>query len=152
MIATRLVRLIQEHSGELARTLVDRGFTSERMSDMRKVPPEELRQRAYEIYHNLNDWLLTKTEADIECWYTGIGVRRASQGVRLSHLLAAMQMVKAHLLEYLKREGLVDRHVELFQELELLQAVDRFFDLAMYYAARGYEHAAATARHSEVFV
>ena len=143
MIATRLVRLIQTHSDELARGLAEKCLGSDRISDMRKVPPDELRQRAYDIYRNLNDWLLAKTESDIERTYTAIGARRAAQGVALSHLLGAILLVKQHLFEFLNREGLVDRHVELFQELELLEMVDMFFDKAVYYAARGYERAAA---------
>ena len=143
MIAARLVRLIQAHSEELAKRLVEKGLSSERMSDMRKVPREELQLRAYEIYHNLSDWLLTKTESDIEKRYTAIGARRARQGVALSHLLYAIMLVKENLFEFLERQGLVEFPIELYQQLELFQLVDKFFNRAIYYAARGYESARA---------
>jgi hypothetical protein len=149
MIAARLVRLIQEHSNELATSLVERAGRDARLAEMRKVPAGELRQRAYEVYRNLSDWLLTKTEADIERTYSIIGARRASQGVALSHVIGAIQLVKTQLFDFLNREGLVERHVELFQELELLQLVDQFFDRAIYYTARGHEHAAEKARAGE---
>ena len=141
MIAARFVRLIQAHSEELAKRLVEKGLSSERMSDMRKVPREELQLCAYEIYHNLSDWLLTKTESDIEKRYTAIGARRAGQGVALSHLLYAIMLVKENLFEFLERQGLVEFPIELYQQLELFQLVDKFFDRAIYYAARGYESA-----------
>jgi len=142
MYAPRLVELIEKHSEELARGLMEKLIHSEKASEMRKVPEAELRQRIYEVYRNLGDWLLNKTEADIERRYTEIGGRRAAQGVALSHVLYALMCVKEHLWSYLRFAGLVDRHVELFQELELLQMVDLFFDRAAYYLVRGYEQAA----------
>ena len=68
-----------------------------------------------------------------------IGARRASQGVAISSVILALDATKEHLWEYVVREGLVDRHVELCEELDLLQRVELFFDRATYYAARGHE-------------
>jgi hypothetical protein len=144
MIAQRLVQLIETHADQLARDVMEKLESSERASDLRKVRPEELKVRVYEIYRNLGDWLLNRTEAAIEQRYTTIGARRAAQGVALSHLIYAITLVKDELWGFMGREGMVDRHVELFQELELLLIVDRFFDRAIYYATRGYEQAVKT--------
>jgi len=139
MIAERLIRLIETHSDQLAKGLMEKFLNSEKMSDLRKVPLPELQQRVYEIYHNLSDWLETKTEGDIERWYTAVGARRATQGVSMSHLICALLLVKEHLWEFLHREALLDRPLEVYQEIELLRLVDQFFDRAVYYAARGHE-------------
>jgi hypothetical protein len=144
MIAQRMVGLVETHSEQLVRGLIEKLLNSEKMSDMRKVPLPELQQRVYEIYHNLNDWLETKTEGDIERWFTAVGARRASQGVALSHLVCALLAVKEHLWEFLAREAMLDRPLELYQEMELLRLVDQFFDRAVYYAARGHERAQKT--------
>lgn len=141
MIAERMIRLIEVLSDQLARGLIEKFLNSEKMSDLRKVPLPELQQRVYEIYHNLNDWLERKTEADIERWYSAVGARRASQGVSLSHLIFALLAVKEHLWEFLAREALLDGPLEIYQEIELLRLMDQFFDRAVYYAARGHERA-----------
>jgi hypothetical protein len=142
MIPSRLVGLIETHADHLAAALAQRIRSNPKLAaDYQRVPPAELRERVYEVYHNLSEWLLKKTEADIEARYTVIGARRAAQRVPLSTLLLGIAATKEQLWEFVKREGLVDRHVEVFQELELLQLVDQFFDRAMYYAARGYEKA-----------
>lgn len=147
VLGWRLVRLIEVHSHQLAKGLLERIRSSERMSDYtQKVPPDELEQRVYEIYNHLGEWLLKKTEADVQRRYVAIGERRAAQGVTLSQLLFMIVATKEHLWEYVSREALADRPVELFQELELFQLVDQFFDRALYFAALGYERAAA-ARH-----
>lgn len=141
MVAQKLITLIENHSEQLGQGLKKKFLSSERMADMRKIPAAELDERAVEVYRNLNAWLLTKTESEVERRYREIGARRAAQGVSLSHLLWAIIAVKQHLWEFLNREAMADQMVDLFQEIELLQMVDRFFDNALYHATRGYEHA-----------
>jgi hypothetical protein len=142
MLAYRLVRLIETHSEALASSLLHKvqhsGLTSAYLAN---VPAEELKQRVFEIYRHLGDWLLGKTEVDIEKRYHEIGVRRAEQGVPLQELVWAIVLTKENLWDFLKREAVLDRAVEVFGELEMLQLLDQFFDRAIYYAAAGYEEA-----------
>ena len=142
VLGWRLVRLIETHSEQLARGLEERIENSERCSEfMQKVPADELKQRVYEVYHHLGEWLLKKTESDVEARYRIIGERRFEQGVTLSQVLFVIIATKEHLWEYVSKETLADRPVELFQELELFQLVEQFFDRALYFAALGYEAA-----------
>jgi hypothetical protein len=142
MLAYRLVRLIETHSDTLAANLLKRVETSGLTNDYsEKVPGEELKERVYEIYRHLGDWLLGKTEVDIERRYREIGSRRAIQGIPLSQLLWAIVLTKENLWDFLKHESALDRPVEVFSELEMLQLLDQFFDRAMFYASDGYEQA-----------
>ena len=141
MLAYRLVRLIEKHSDALAAGLLHRVQASEHTRDYRKVPAEELKQRVYEIYRHLGDWLLGKTEFDIEQRYREIGACRAEQGVPLSQLVWVIVLTKENLWEYLKNEAGMERPVEVFGELEMLQLLDQFFDRAIFYASMGYETA-----------
>lgn len=139
MLAYRLVRLIETHSDALAAGLLQRVQTSPLVAAYRQVPPEELRQRVYEIYRHLGDWLLSKSEVDIEHRYTEIGARRASQGVPVSQVSWAIILTKENLWEFLRSESVMDRPTEVFSELEMLQLLEQFFDRAIFYAALGYE-------------
>ncbi len=139
MLGGHLVRLIERHADELADGLVRKLRSSERTSGFHKVPEDELKNGAREVYTNLGDWLLTKTESDIEFRYTQLGQRRATQGVPLTQFLWALMVGKEHLFAFLRREGFADGAVELYGELQLLQSLDQFFDRAVYYAAVGYE-------------
>jgi hypothetical protein len=145
LLAYRLVRLIEAHSDQLARNLLENVKDSDKTSAyITQVPQEELRSRVGEVYKNLGEWLLGKTEADVQQRYEEIGARRAAQGVPLTHLISALVLTKDTLWEYLLREAVVERPVEVFGELELLQLLDQFFDRAIYYAAVGYEQASAS--------
>jgi len=142
MIALRLVYLIENHSQELVDDLLAKVQHSARTRDLRKVPPEELRGRLHEILRHLSEWLLTKTDHDIQKRYVEIGARRASQGVSMQDFCWAIVLMKEHLWAFLNRQGLTFSSVELYGEMELLRLLDQFFDRAVCYAAEGYERAA----------
>ncbi|HKU21689.1 MAG TPA: hypothetical protein VJQ50_11790 [Terriglobales bacterium] len=144
MIALKLARLIESHADQLAMGLVQKICTSLRTAEYHDaVPREELERSVREIYHHISDWLLTKTESDVELRFTETGMRREAEGLSFSQLMWALAMTKEHLWGFLQREALIDRPVELFGELELMTLLDQFFDRAMYYAAVGYEQAHA---------
>src|ERR1039457_1897237 len=105
MIALRLVHLIESHSEQLTESLLHKLEDSSRAGDLRKVPAQEIRERAREIYRNLSDWLLTKTVEDIERVYIPLGRRRAQQGVDLSALCWALMMTEENLWDFLEMEG-----------------------------------------------
>ena len=139
MIALRLIRLIENHSDELAQGLIEKFQKSARTSDMRKVPPLELRDRVCELLHELGEWLLTKTETDVERRYFDIGTRRATQGVSMSDYCWAIVLTKEHLWEFLQEQVFTTSPVELYGEMELLRLLDQFFDRALCYGTEGYE-------------
>lgn len=141
MQAYRLVRLIETHSDALAAGLLAKVQTSELTRAYHNVAPEELQQRVYEIYRHLGDWLLGKSAFDIEQRYEEIGTRRVHQGVPMSEMIWVIILTKDNLWEFLKKENIMDRPVEVFGELEMLQLLDQFFDRAIYYASVGYERA-----------
>lgn len=141
MLAYRLVKLIEVHSEGLAEALRKKIEGCERCAAYTNVPAEELEHVVYEMYRNLGEWLLGKTEADIERRYTAIGAKRAKQDVPLSQVIWVIAVVKENLWEYLKKEDVLERPAEIFGELEMLQLLEQFFDRAMYYAALGYEQA-----------
>ena len=146
MTLYRLVRLIETHSNELASAHLNRLHNSEATSDYFLVPDEDVRDRVYDIYRNLGDWLITRDEFDLEQRYEKIGARRAMQNIPFSQVAWAIVLTKDNLWHFLKQDSGFDRPVEALGELELLQMLDRFFERAIYYAARGYEQAHAEMR------
>jgi hypothetical protein len=150
MLLYRLVRLIESHSEALSSSLLEKVQKSEHTRDFSNVPAQELTKRVYEIYRHLGDWLLGKTEFDIEKRYMEIGAKRAQQGVPLSQLIMVIVLTKDNLWEFLRKESPLDRPVEVFGELEMLQLLEQFFDRAIFYAALGYEGAGVVSEASKV--
>jgi len=155
MFAFKLIQLIETRSGHLSEGLMHRLKKNDRCIELlRRVPSDELRRRSQEIYRNLNDWLRNKTESEIEERYTGLGMRRAKQGVPYTDFLWAVSTTKEHLWEFMQAEGLFVEPIDLFGGMDLLHSLDRFFDRVLYFAAVGYRSAQqveseqATHRHA----
>ena len=142
ILAYRMVRLIETHSQDLVRSLQQKINESSRCSAYRNVPPEELAGAVGDIYLHLGEWLLGRTEADIQNRYQAIGARRAVQRVPLSQVIWCISLVKENLWEYLRREE-QEQITEIFGEIQILQLLEQFFDRAMYFSTIGYEQAMA---------
>ena len=149
MMLYRLVRLIETHSQSLAECLLDRVQNSELTQTYQNVPSAELQERVYEIYRHLGEWLIGKDESYLEQRYLQIGARRAIQRVPLSEVIWVIVLTKENLWEFIQKEAVLERPVEVFGELEMLQFLEQFFDRAIYYASVGYEMAVADPAHSE---
>jgi hypothetical protein len=149
MFSYRLVRLIEAHADALAAGLQEKVQDSPQVTHFRDISAHELRERVYEIYRHLGEWLLGKNELDIEHRYREIGSRRAQQKVPLSEVIQAIVLTKENLWEFLKSEAVMDRAIEIMGELELLQMLEMFFDRAIYYAVVGYEEEVARAAREE---
>lgn len=80
-----------------------------------------------------------KDELSLKQRYAQIGARRARQGVPLSEVIWVIVMTKDNLWEFIKKESVLERPVEVFGELEMLQLLEQFFDRAIYHASTGYE-------------
>jgi hypothetical protein len=139
ILAHKLMRVIETHAQALAETLEAKILRSERCADYSRVSPEEMKTLVGGIYGHLGEWLVTKTEHDIERRYTMIGERRAEQCIQVSQLVWCIVLVKENLWEYLRDNEDLENTAQIFGELELTQLVDQFFDRALYYAVRGHE-------------
>ena len=145
MIALRLVRLIESHSETLAHGLMHRLEATPKCSDLSKVPREEMEERCREVYQHLSDWLIRKTESDIEREYRRIGRRRVEQGVRFSQFYWAVIVIKEYLYDFLIREGITESPLDLRGGFELVRLIEQFFERAILYVASEYEQAGALA-------
>ena len=144
MMLYRLVRLIETHSQALAASVLEQVRNSKLTQNFQqKVPPDDLKERVGEIYRHLGEWLMGKDELQLEERYLRIGARRAEQQVPLSEVIWVIILTKDNLWEFIKKESVLERPVEVFGELEMLQLLEQFFDRAIYYAAVGYERAIA---------
>lgn len=150
MLGMRLVKLIETHSEELCRDLTEQIRRSERTSDFRKIPAEELRLAAGEVYRNLGEWLLQKTNNDIEHRFREVAAQRMAEGIRLHQFVWALLLTRDHLWQFLRYQSFGDNIVALFGELELQRLLNQFFDRAIYYAVLGYEEATPCNPKSEL--
>ena len=139
ILVHRLTRLIELHADALAASLEARIASSDRCASYTRVSGDELKMLVAGIYGQLGDWLVSKTEDEIERRYAAIGVRRAEQRVPVSELVWCIVLVKENLWEFLREQEALGNVSQIFGELALMQLVEQFFDRAIFYAVRGHE-------------
>lgn len=150
MLGIKLVRLIEMHSEALSRGLTEQIRKSDRTSDFHKIPPKDLRLAAGEVYRNLGEWLLQKTEGEIEVRFEAVAAGRAAEGIRLHQFVWALMLTRDHLWRFLRQQAFADNIIELHGEMELQRQLNQFFDRAIYYAILGYEKAGACTPKGEL--
>ena len=139
MFSTRLVAMIENHAEQLTAGVVAELQRHPRTSGYHHFSTSDLHDRAYDVYHNLGKWLTRGSEGEIEASYTDLGSRRREEGIPLSQVIFAMLLIQDHLLHYVSTSGLSDSALDLYQEMDLIRDVARFFDRAIYHTVRGYE-------------
>lgn len=138
MVGVRFSRIAEQKSEELADSLVMKLMESPRTSSYREIDAESLRQSYRGFFGDLTDWLLYRSQAEIEETFSLMGRTRASQAVPLDECVNAMLVCREHLVEFLREEARGDTGVELFGELEFVVAMSQFCDDAIFFCMRGH--------------
>ena len=141
MLALKVVRLIEAHADALAERLVQRIRSSHHITAYKDLPDGDLKELAIDVYRHLGAWLMEKPEAEVERFFAYKAIRRADQGIPLSDLVWALMITKENLFRYIQANVEIQHAYELFGELEIIQAVDQFFDKAIYFVTVAYEKA-----------
>jgi len=145
----KISAMIERHADRLSRGVAEQIRAADRTSDFRRIPAQDLRLAAVDVYCNLGEWLLQKTESDVENRFRTIGSRRAVEGVGRHQFVWALMLTRDHLWRFLEEEGFADNIVALRGEQELRQMLNQFFDRAIYYGILGYDEAMRKADHKK---
>ena len=151
MLSVRLMQMIEDHAEELTQELIKDLKSNPRTPHYHHLTAEELHYRTYAVYHNLGHWVSQKGEEQVAANYAALAVRRHAEGVPLEEIVFALISTKNHLYQYVRMTGLMDSAMELHQERELRRLVGFFFDKAIYYTVKAYEHETAST-HSKNMV
>jgi len=142
MLSARLVQVIEAHAEQLTHGLIDDLLSNRHTSHYHQLAREELHDRIYDVYHNFGRWLSNETESAIESSYTHLGRKRFAEGIPLNEIVYSLGLIKHHLLDCIQFSGMIDTAMDLHGDRELQRLVGRFFDKAVYYTVKGFEHAA----------
>lgn len=142
MRAARLVQLMKSNSAALSEQLVEKIRASEKCGDLcARVPENEHKQYAVQVFHDLTEWLGHESDAIVEARYVGLGAHRFAQRVPLSQLSWALSIARDSLWNYTAQECLHEDPVEFIGGVMLLQSLNSFFDRALYFVILGYQRA-----------
>jgi hypothetical protein len=139
MLATYLLRVIEQHSDALADALVRDLTTNERTPSYRRLQPETLRERTNSIYRYLVDWLADGTDVQVAATFEALGRQRFDDRIPLEELVYAIILTKRHVRESVSRLNEIGSAIELHYVIDLHAMIDLFFDRALHATVTGYE-------------
>jgi hypothetical protein len=143
MRAPKLVQVMKDKSDAMASELVVKIRASAKCRDLQvRVSESEQKQYAREIYQDLTEWLVNKTDSVLAQRYVALGRHRASQDVPVSNLFCAVTIAHESLWNYMQQECLHEDPVEFWGGVILLRSLSDFFDRVVYFALIGYEQGA----------
>jgi len=138
----KLVQHMKTNADRMSEGMLQKIRNSDRCSTLlQKVPEDEHKRYALQIYLDLTDWLSAETDSIVEQHYSAVGIRRAQQGVPFSNLFWAVCIARDYLWEYIQQECLLDEPVEFWGGVNLLRSLNQFFDRALYFTLVGYQKA-----------
>ena len=141
MISTRLVHQIEDHWEAISSRFLRQLRASHHLQHLSRIPESEITEICHRVLHNLGHWLVSSSEEEIARIYEKHGQERYLQGMPLSEAIRALKLLKEATENYIRDEFTAQSTVDVFAEEELEHQLGRFFDLMLYYLARGYEHA-----------
>ena len=135
--------MIEDHAEQITRSLLSDLGSNDRTPSYHALSRNNLYQRIFEVYRNLDRWLVDESDEEIEAAYKELGKIRFAQDVPLSEVVYALMLTKNHLRSYIRTSALLDSAIELYQEKELQQLIEQFFDKAIYHTVQAYMQEAA---------
>ena len=145
MISQRLLRLVQQNADRLTNDLIAEVRRDPRTAAYHKLSEEDLHERALDLFHNLGQWLSSRTEFAVQTRYEAFGRRRYQEGIPFSQVFFALTTAKGILLNFIRGAAAAESAAEPPLEYDLALAISQFYDKALYHAAAGYEDAAKAA-------
>jgi 8-oxo-dGTP diphosphatase len=139
MLSDSLVGFVSEHAGYVARLWLADVRSNRTTAGYWRIDADSLLAQCTEGLRQLGRWLEGEgTEDQIKTFYRDLGMRRQSQGVELHEVLSALMLLKKHIWNYARSQGVWERPVDAYRVMELQSRFAVFFDKAMYHSARGF--------------
>ena len=108
MIAEKLVELVEIHASRLSADVAQDLVTNVRTRGFHKVPKADLEARVFRLFHHLGDWLSDRRSERVKAEFAEWGSRRFDQEIPLSEIIYAIVILKQHLRQYIRDNGLIE--------------------------------------------
>ncbi len=141
MLSARLIRLIEDHSQEITRALLNEVRRDPLLPRYRELSDFELLDRFRKACNKLGYWLAGSDPERVASEYERLGRDRFNEQIPLHEVIHACHLIKNQLTNYSRTHCLEQTAVELYAEGELERLINGFFDKVVLHVIRGYEAA-----------
>lgn len=139
MLSARLMQRIESNWEAIATQVNAQVRRDQQVAHYQSLSESEIRERARDIVVNLGYWLLSNNTDEVASRYEALGRRRYREGTPLHEVVYKLAMIRKSISTYVMDQNLSLTAVEVYEELDLLRSLTRFFDLVVHNVVRGYE-------------
>ena len=139
LLSDALVAVIEDHAEQILRLWLEDVATNPTTPSYRNLDCYQLLAKATSQISHFGRWLRTdQADHEVRAFWTSIGRERKAQGVEAHEVLSALTLMRKHLFNFARRQGVWERPIDVYRVLELNRRIALFFDKAMYHAIKGY--------------
>lgn len=149
MLSATIISRIESKWEEIVASVIDETHRDRRLASYQALSTHELRRRAEDLVRNLGQWLSAGNHREIADRFEDLGRRRHAEGFSLSEVVRKIQLLEEKLAAAARDENDARNALDIYGELEILRALNRFFWLANYHVVLGYESAVEQSRTVE---
>lgn len=146
MLSATIISRIESKWEQIVASVIDETHRDHRLASYQALSTHELRRRAEDLVRNLGQWLSAGNHHEIAARFEELGRRRHAEGFSLAEVVRKIQLLEEKLVAAARDENDARNALDIYGELEILRALNRFFWLANYHVVHGYESAAEHGR------
>ncbi len=150
MLSTRLLQLIEDHSEEIAQSVLQSIRRDPLLSGFSQLPDAELLNRFEDVCRKISLWLAESNEDELARHFEKLGWLRYAEDIPLHEVVRAAHVFKEQLTRYARDHSYEQTALELYAGGELERLINSFFDKAVYHIVRAYGHALVHASKTAV--
>lgn len=142
MLGVRLLSRIEKNWEKIARSVLEQSRRDVNVHHYSRLHETEVRTRCLDVVHDLRCWVNgDMTEEELRAEYRRLGARRYRDGFPLEEVVYMLQTIEWQIVQYVQDENPPQNPVDLYSEVEILRALDRFFGITVHSTVAGFERA-----------
>jgi len=139
LLSDALVTAIEDHAEQILRLWLEEVASNPSTPSYHTLDCYQLLEKATSQIAHFGRWLRTdQADEEVRAFWMAIGRERKAQGVPVYELLSALTLLRKHLFNFARRQGVYERPIDVYRVLELNRRIVLYFDKTMYHAIKGY--------------
>lgn len=141
MLYRKYIQMVEDHAEQLTARWTNEVKNNPSTPGYSKMPKALLDKRVYDVFKRLGDYLMQDepTFNTTAQHFIKLGRERAREGIGLSEVIYSLILERVVIWNFIREEGLISSHFEVYDALGFYEKINNFFDKAVYFISKGFE-------------
>ncbi len=140
LLSDPLVAFIHDRADDIARGWLADVTESPTTPSYRRLDAERLLKGVASVLSQFGRWLRgDEAEEEVREFYRILGKHRCQHDFQAHEVISSLMLLRKNIWSFARRQGILERPIDVYRVLELDRRLVLFFDRAMYHTLRGFE-------------